>query len=135
MSRKLKRKGHRRRRRRTFNPNKLDRHHLLWISSKWTGYWAKRLRLHEYCIVEIPQYTLHKYIHMEMSEIPVPLEALSRAALERLEQDLVNNTISMKDPPAKRLEWLLEQFNGRSPATANALKHELRIVQKFEGGD
>lgn len=109
-----------------------NKHHLLWIKSKWHGRYANKLRMHEYCVVTIPQNTLHKAIHCKMDEIPVASESSCKAVLSRLETEMVNNTISLTDAPPKRLKWLIAQFSELEPSTAKALEQQLHIIREFE---
>ena len=121
--------------RRSKNPHtasQFDKHHFLWTKASWNKRYAQQLRMHEYCVVLIPQYTLHKQIHKTINYIPVPSEDNCKAVLEALERDMVNHTISMVDKPSKRLKWLIRQFYECEPATADALKQQLDIVLYFE---
>lgn len=108
-----------------------DRHHLLWYKRDYSKGWAKRIRDHWYCSVEIPRDTLHRQIHYEVAHIPVPRAISIKAALEQLELLERFGGIHHDDPIEKRLMVLMAVFDCCEPATYNAIKKQYEIVCKF----
>lgn len=108
-----------------------DRHHLLWYRKNYSKGWAKRLRDHWYCSVEIPRDTLHKEIHHKIAHIPVPRVISIKSALEQLNLLEKFGGISKDDNIEKRLQVLLALFDCAEPSTHAALKAQYDIVCKF----
>ena len=67
------------------NTKRIDSHHLCWQRRMWRNGAVRELRSHPYCIVDMPKYTLHRYIHAKMSGIPVPKSINAKGALFQLE--------------------------------------------------
>lgn len=108
-----------------------DRHHILWYKRDYNKGWAKRIREHWYCSIEIPRDTLHRTIHNEVSHIPVPRVCSIKSALEQLEMLEHYGGICRDDGIEKRLMVLFALFDCCEPATAEALKKQLEIVHKY----
>lgn len=108
-----------------------DRHHILWYKKDYDKGWAKRIRDHWYCSVEIPRDTLHKRIHHEVAHIPVPRVISIKAALEQLELLEEFGGISREDPIDKRLMVLMAVFDRCEPDTHAALNKQYEVVCKF----
>lgn len=108
-----------------------DRHHLLWYREDYSKGWAKRLRDHWYCSVDIPRDTLHKEIHDEITHIPVPRVVNIKTALQQLSLLEKFGGISKDDCVKKRLIVLLALFEYVEPYTYAALKTQYDIVCKF----
>lgn len=108
-----------------------DRHHILWYKRDYDKGWAKRIRDHWYCSVEIPRDTLHKRIHYEVAHIPVPRVISIKAALEQLELLEGFGGISREDSIDKRLMVLMAAFDCCEPDTHAALNKQYEVVCKF----
>lgn len=108
-----------------------DRHHLLWYRKDYSKGWAKRLRDHWYCSVEIPRDTLHRQIHYEISHIPVPRVVITKSALEQLYSLERYGGISCNDDIRKRLKVLCALFDCAEPRTYEALKRQYDLVCEF----
>lgn len=108
-----------------------DCHHILWYKKEYSKGWAKRLRDHWYCRLEIPRDTLHRQIHHEVAHIPVPRVISIKSALQQLEILERFGGISADDTIDKRLKVLMAIFDCCEPATHNALKKQLDVVCKF----
>lgn len=109
-----------------------DRHHILWHKKDYNKGWAKRLRDHWYCTVEIPRETLHRRIHHEITHIPVPRVISIKSALEQLNLLEKFGGISREDDIEKRVMVLHALFDCAEPQTANALKKQLEVVREFK---
>lgn len=108
-----------------------DRHHILWYKRDYSKGWAKRIRDHWYCTVEIPRNTLHKQIHYEVSHIPVPRVMSIKSALEQLELLERFGGISRDDDIEKRVMVLMALFDCCEPKTHEALKKQYEVICKF----
>lgn len=108
-----------------------DRHHILWYRRDYSKGWAKRLRDHWYCSVEIPRDTLHHQIHYEISHIPVPRVISIKAALEQLALLERFGGINKDDNIERRLMVLCALFECVEPKTFEALKKQYELACKF----
>lgn len=108
-----------------------DCHHILWQKNKWKQGSIRKLRDHYYCKIYIPRNTLHRYIHQDIVEIPVPREMDAKAALWHLDYLERFGAISDKDPFEKRLIVLIALFECVAQPTADALKKQLDLVREF----
>ena len=108
-----------------------DRHHILWYKRDYNKGWAKRIRDHWYCSVEIPRDTLHRTIHYEVAHIPVPRVVSIKDALYQLQLLEQYGGIHHDDNIEKRLKVLMALFDCCEPATYNALKKQYEIVCEF----
>ena len=113
------------------NPNRKDIHHLLWTRKSWKGGAVGELRMHWYCRIAIPRDTLHKEIHHYIGSIPVSRYHSAKSVLEQLGYLEKYGGISEKDPIEKRLKVLIALFECIEDDTANALKVQLEIVNRF----
>lgn len=109
-----------------------DRHHTLWYKKSYSKGWAKKLRDHWYCIVEIPRDTLHRKIHYEVAYIPVPRAIIIKSALEQLDLLERFGGISNKDDIERRLMVLHALFDCSEPQTADAIRKQLEVVREFK---
>lgn len=106
-----------------------NNHHLCWPRRKWDRVpEAVRLRNYPYCIIELPQNTVHRHIHESMREIPVPNGQSAQHALEQLKLLESHNGIGPSDPIEKRLMVLAAMFDRSAQETADALRRQLKIV-------
>lgn len=107
-------------------------HHLCWMRREWSkNEVAAKLRNHPYCIVQIKQDTLHRYIHEHMRSIPIPRECSIEHALEQLELLKRCKGISDTDTLEKRLTILQALFECSDPMTASAFSNQLELVRKY----
>lgn len=112
-----------------------DRHHILWYRRDYGKGWAKKIRDHWYCSVEIPRDTLHHQIHYEVAHIPVPRVISIKSALQQLDLLEKFGGISKNDNIEKRLMVLMALFDCAEPATHSALKRQYKIACKFYNHD
>lgn len=112
-----------------------DCHHLLFIGRRWSNGWAKILREHPYSKIYIPQMTLHRMIHLEVKDVPVPEGAACRMAVEAINSWLEAGYISMDDRLDRRVEVLSWCFNAKYPCTAKALLKQGEIAKEFYEGE
>ena len=108
-----------------------DRHHIFFMRKSYSKGELSTLRLFWYCIVSIPRDTMHREIHCEINNIPVPSGLNARLALEQLYALEEYGAISWDDPIEKRLEVLISLFECCEQPTADALKRELKVVRRF----
>lgn len=106
-----------------------DTHHLLWYKKDYSKGWAKRLRDHWYCRVDIPRDTLHREIHNQVGYVPVPRVFIIKDALFQLNLLERFGGISPNDPIEKRLQVLMALFDCCEPATYNALLKQLDVCK------
>lgn len=79
----------------------------------------------------IPKTTLHRFIHENMTHIPVPSELAAKGALEQLRYLEKYGAISDDDPIEKRLGLLAALFDCVAQPTADGFREQLAIVRKF----
>lgn len=133
MSKKKNRGKRRKNRRRKVRVNGMvyDRHHLCFIKGKWATGSIYTLRQFHYCIMPIPKDTLHRYIHRNMTSIPVPREIAAKGALDQLRYLEKFGAISDDDPIEKRLMLLAALFDCIEQPTADGFRQQLELVHKF----
>lgn len=107
-----------------------DTHHIFWCRKDYQRGWAKKLRDHWYCRVDIPMNTLHHHIHEGVSRVPPPRAISIKDALYQLELLERHGAIHPYDNIEKRLYLLLALFDCCEPETYNALKKQYDIVRK-----
>lgn len=108
-----------------------DRHHLCFIKGRWKSGSIYALRQYHYCIILLPKTTLHKYIHKNMTAVPVPSELAAKNALEQLRYLERFGAISDDDPIEKRLMLLAALFDCIAQPTADGFRQQLGIVHEF----
>lgn len=108
-----------------------DKHHLCYQRKKWARGSLRVLRDYWYCKVSIPRDTLHKKLHLEISDIPVPSESSAKSALKQLEMLAEYNAISEYDSIERRLGILASLFDCSDQETADAFRKQLDIVREF----
>ena len=113
------------------NTTCLDRHHIFYQRRKYGYGCLASLRLFSYCIVPIPKNTLHYEIHQSLSHVPVPKEVSTQDALYQLRMLKRYGAIKDEDPIELRLKVLIALFECCDQPTADALKKQLDIVNKF----
>lgn len=106
-----------------------DRHHIFFPRRAWRTGYAKELRNHWYCIITLPRLTEHRFIHENVSEVPVPDGLICKEALNQLAFLDEFGALHETDDIASRLRLLICLLdNGDSP-TAEALKAQLKIFK------
>ena len=108
-----------------------DKHHLCYQRNKWARGSLRLLRDYWYCRVSIPRDTLHKKLHIEMPDIPVPSDSSAKSALKQLEMLEQYSVISEFDSIERRLDLLASLFDCSDQATADAFRKQLEIVREF----
>lgn len=114
---------------------KKDCHHLLWSRHDWQNGYASELRSHPYFGIRIPQDSLHRQIHLEISNIPVPGGEACHKALEALNLAVEQKQVAIsQDSPQERINFLLEIWDGVASTrrTVAALIEELMVFQAYE---
>lgn len=106
--------------------------HILYIHREWSRVYLNRLRLHPYCVINIPRDTLHHFIHANLEKIPAPRGESAKEVLFHLQYLSEHKAISLKDPIEKRIVLLISLFNYMEPATTEALKKQLALVRSFK---
>ena len=120
---------HRKRRKLTINNGTTNSHHLCWPRREWSkNPAASKLRNHPYCIIELPQNTLHRHIHENMRGIPLPKECTAENALFQLQMLEDYGGIKLTDPIERRLMVLSAIFDRSDQDTSNAFMQQLGIV-------
>ena len=109
-----------------------DNHHLCFIKARWCRGPIKELRQFHYCIVPLPKSTLHKFIHQNMANVPVPREISARQALEQLRMLEKANAIHDYDPIEKRLALLASLFDCIEQPTADGFRKQLELVRFYK---
>lgn len=129
-----KKKSHRRKKRKKFVPayREYDLHHIFFRSSSWKTGWAKKLRELPYCKVILPRKTTHEAIHHEIKTVPLPRGVNAKSAVEALEKLERYNAIHNTDSVPRRLVVLIALFDCIEEETADTLRKQLEIVNKFE---
>lgn len=129
-----KRKQANRKRPNSRNNKVLDAHHVCWYRKDWSHGACMGLRRHPYCIVYIPKNTLHRFIHTNMTSIPVPKEKSALYVIRQLDLLMESGDISQSDPIEKRLAILAALFEPVDSQTAKAFNRQLAIVHEFKKG-
>ena len=133
MSKQYKNRRKRLRRLKRCDPTKLDWHHLLYQGRFWNRGYARLLRVHPYLKVCIPEYTLHRKIHRKIHDIPCPNEEeLKDAYVELLCRLRCGELDAMRDTMQDRLDFLIEMWGDKCPATAAMLKWQRDLAQKYQ---
>jgi len=109
-----------------------DCHHIFFQKRYWKGGLKGELRMHWYCRVYIPRDTLHRELHSLIMTIPVPRYCSIRSATEQLKMLEKYGAIKNTDPIDKRLRVFIALFECIEDPTADALKAQLEIVDRFQ---
>lgn len=112
----------------TQSDRQFDHHHILFTRREWGKGELKKLRLHPYCVIELPITSIHRHIHANMAHIPPPKSCSAREALLQLKLLERYGAIRRDDPIEKRLALLAAIFDCSDQPTADALRMQLRIV-------
>lgn len=129
---KKRRKNHRRKKNRPNNPTIRDTHHLCYQRKKWARGNLRELRDFWYCKILIPRGTVHKHIHLEVHDVPVPKESSAKAALEQLGYLETYGSITEFDSLERRLELLASLFDCSDQPTADAFRAQLEVARKLK---
>lgn len=129
---KKKRRYERHKKRHGGNPKACDVHHILFIRRQWSQGYAKAIRQFHYCMISLPKNTVHRAIHEGMSLIPVPSNTAARGAYEQLLLLDRYGVLRDTDPIEKRLALLIALFDCVAQPTADGLRKQLAIIQKYK---
>ena len=131
-SKKLRKRIKRSQNQRYMDPYITNCHHCLWIGKKWNaGHYSRMLRNYWYFKVYIPANTIHKLIHQEMVEIPVPSEDVCRMVYYDILAMENRGEITPEDPIWERLQLLIDQIGDNCPTTTYALSKQVQILKEF----
>lgn len=109
-----------------------DYHHILYQKQYWKQGYAKLLREHPYMGKYCPQYTLHAEIHAKIHDIPTPNGKECRKAYIELVRREREGLIDLKyDTLEQRIDFLIEMWEKKCPATVSILKWQKDIIAKF----
>lgn len=129
---KKKKRAHKRKKRQNTANNIRDKHHLCYQKRKWQRGNLRKLRDYWYCRVSIPRDTLHKKIHLELPDVPIPKDLSAKNALEQLETLETFSAISEFDSIERRLELLASLFDCSDQATADGFREQIRIIREYK---
>lgn len=132
VSKKKKRYLKHRRKKHHANPKANDIHHLCFMKRCWNRTYAKALRQFHYCTISLPKNTIHRIIHENMVEVPVPREIAAKSVYEQLLILDQYNVLHDNDPIEKRLILLAELFDYIAQPTADGFREQLSIIQRFK---
>lgn len=109
-----------------------DYHHLLFQRRHWQQGYAKTLREHPYMGIYIPRDTLHRALHSKIHDVPTPNGAECRLAVETLRQLEKQGAIDpAHDSAEKRLDFLIDLWGEKCPATVAVLAWEKDVIAKY----
>lgn len=109
-----------------------DWHHFLFQRRHWQQGYAKALREHPYMGKYIPRDTLHREIHSKIHDIPTPNGSECKLAFEELIKREREGTIDVeRDSCARRLNFLIELWREKCPATVAILEWQRDVIAKF----
>ena len=110
----------------------MDNHHLFWTRRQYAkGFWANKLRLHPYCIVLIPKNTLHKEIHSEIPEVPIPKECICESVYNQLKILWEFGAIGDDDSLQKRVDLLVFCLKCVADETVEVLEKQKEIANRY----
>lgn len=126
-----------RNRNRAVQGNGKDTHHLLFQGRHWKQGYARLLRESKYFKVEIPKNTLHRELHSKLHDLPTPNGVECRLAYQLMLEGIASGKLDPEhDTAEKRLEFLIEVWQDKCPATVAMLSWQRDIIHKFfEGGE
>lgn len=108
-----------------------DCHHIFFQKRHWRGGLKGEFRMYWYNRVYIPRDTLHREIHEFIAWVPIPRTISIRDAMEQLRMLEKYGGITETDPIEKRLKVLIALFECCEEPTAEALRKQLEIVERF----
>lgn len=108
-----------------------DTHHIFFPRKSYTEDPWDILRNFYYCKITIPKYTIHDEIHETIPSIPPPDNFSAIRVLDGLLLLRKQGGIADDDPAEKRLKVLIALFDCSNQPTADALRQQLEIVQKY----
>lgn len=109
----------------------VDYHHFLFQRKHWQQGYAKALREHWYMGIYIPRDTLHREIHSKIHDVPVPNGKDCKKVFEELVMLEREGLINAEDSYYERLDFLIELWQEKCPATVEILKWQRDIISKF----
>lgn len=109
--------------------NCCDRHHIFWTRRSYSQHpWALKLRNHPYCIVLIPKNTLHREIHQNVVEVPLPSEMVCESTFKELNRLWDFGAITENDGIIKRLDLLIFIMKYAADDTVEVLQQQRDIA-------
>lgn len=108
-----------------------DCHHFFFCRKDFGGKAKGKLRQHWYAKAYIPKDTLHRKIHEALSHVPVPKESSITFALDQMEMLESYGAIHGYDSFEKRLKLWIALFDCIEQPTADALRVQLEIANRF----
>lgn len=111
--------------------SQFDTHHLCYIRRDWDHGYAQLIRQFHYCTISIPKATMHKFIHDNLVEIPVPSELAAEKAYEQLLLLDKYGALGEDDPLGIRLLVLASLFDCIAQPTADGFRKQFDIVQSY----
>lgn len=107
-----------------------DFHHFLFQRKHYQQGYAKALREHWYTGAYI-SIMLHRDLHSKIHDVPTPNgEDCKHAFLELCRREHLG-LIYPEDPPWERLNFLIEMFEEKCPATTAILEWQKQVILKF----
>lgn len=129
---KKKRRFRKHKKKRCINYNIRDTHHLCYQQKNWQQGDLRRLKDYWYCKVSIPRDTLHRYIHLNLKNVPAPQDLNAKNALEQLGMLEKYSVISEFDSIERRLDILASLFDCCDQDTADGFREQLRIICEYK---
>lgn len=109
-----------------------DRHHIFWTRRSYSQHpWALKLRNHPYSIVLIPKNTLHREIHHNVPEVPLPKEIVCERVYNELERLWNFGAIKDTDDIIKRLDLLIFVMKYAADDTVEVLEQQRAIASRY----
>jgi len=114
------------------NPNVKNLHHCLYIGRHWdAGRYSRLLRNHWYFKIYIPANTLHRLIHQEVFNIPVPSEETCRHIYYTLLSMEDRGELSNEDSLVTRLHLIIELIGDKDEPARKGFEKQLQVVKEF----
>lgn len=118
-----KRRGH-------FSPTAQDLHHICYTRRGWSQGYARALREHPFCKVYIPRDTLHRAIHVNLSQIPAPEGNDAKRVFEYLMRLERAGQLDYAADILERLDFLIAHLE--TSTTVEALKKQRGLVEQYK---
>ena len=113
----------------------MNYHHLLYQCKHWSQGYARMLRMHPYLGKVVPKYSLHSLIHSKIHDVPTPNKAECKRAYKELEYRIKTGQVNVRhDTLEQRLDFLIEMWSEKCPATVAILQWQKEIISKFYAG-
>jgi len=109
----------------------MDVHHILYQRKHWQNGYAHLLREHWYFKMLIPMTSLHRELHSKIHDIPTPNGKDCKVAYQKLCWYEKEGLISEYDHAEVRIQFLIDVWENRCPATVAMLKWQQDVFRKF----